>query len=105
MQGREEVIRLLHKDIWSEELLGEEFLYIVERVLEPRERIVLENKVEGYPDEEICRLMRIKPSRLSRIESEIKSKFRNQIDLRVDNLNLKFIYSSKSSRRNGQPRT
>lgn len=99
MKEREEVIRLLHKDIWSEELLGEEFLFIVERILEPRERIVLENKVEGYSDQEICKLMRIKVSRLRRIETEIKSKFRNQLDLRVDNINPKFIYSSRSNRR------
>ncbi len=70
-----QVLRLLlEKDIWSDELLGQDFKFLVERKLGLKERIVLEMKVEGYGDGEILRLTMQTRESLHQMKNRIKRK-------------------------------
>ncbi len=82
----------LENDVWDEELLGKDFALFRKKVLYPKERIVLELKVEGYTNEEICNLMKTKQggmqklTTINRVCYDIKRKFRLGQQTRVDNL-------------------
>jgi hypothetical protein len=85
-----EILRLLlEEDTWSDELLGNDFEFLVEKVLGRTERIVLEMKVEGYREGEIIRLTKQTRFALEKMIQRIKSKLVNGmgVDPRRFNLN------------------
>jgi len=55
-------LRVLHElfamDMWNEELMGELFVNVIETVLHPRERFIVEMKCEGKSDEYIWNTLR-----------------------------------------------
>lgn len=66
-------------DYWPEELLSEEWEWLVEDLLSPVERITLENKVEGYSNQDIARLMSTSLKNIQNVISSIKSKIKNEM--------------------------
>lgn len=87
-----QVVVDLHNDIYRDELLGYSFHYIYYNVLEPKERLVLESKIEGLSNRKIARLLRnkqthlpVKEATIKRHIRKIKSKYRNHMDVRIDN--------------------
>ena len=84
MLNREEILYQIEQyNEWPEEILGIEFINVVEKVLTKKERIILEMKVEGYPNKEICRLMKkMSTDRLYKTISSIKDKLRNEMSTR-----------------------
>lgn len=84
------LMRLEH-DIWDEALLSDDFERIRKYVLAPKERKVLEMRVQGMSIEEICNLMttkqggKQKPQTIKRLCYEIKRKFRTGQRHRIDN--------------------
>jgi len=102
--NEQEVLRLLHNDMWVDELLSKEFEFIIQALLSKKQRQILELKVqfqtnEGtLSNEEIGRLLNIKPSTIRRQIIRIKSKFRNKMELRVDNIPFKWgFYARKKN--------
>lgn len=93
----------LHNNRWTEVLVSEIFRRIYDKILAQKERIVLDLKVqlysEGYGEtnanKEICRLLQIKASTLSRLIYNIRMKYRQGIDIRVDNKLHPEIYRAK----------
>jgi len=84
MLNRDEVLYLVHQDVWPEDLLGDEFIRVVERVLSKTERQILEHKVEGHPDSFIAKLFNMKEDTLERAIRVIKEKLRVGDRVRVD---------------------
>lgn len=79
------VLQDLHHNVFREELLGQDFRRVVQTVLTPRERQVLEMKVQGQKNSEIARQLLLKTSTIGRLIYHIKRKIRNDgIDNRVD---------------------
>ena len=88
------VLRDLHFNIYREELLGQDFTRIVQYILKPRERQILELKIQGVKDGEIGRQLMIKVSTVKRCIYHIKRKFRNDgIDSRVDDKIRKYKFN------------
>lgn len=73
--------------MYPEELVSSSYQYIIWKVLSRRERDVLFQKVEGKTDEEISKLLKITPQAIQRYVYNIRSKYRNHLDTRVDNKN------------------
>lgn len=109
----------MHNNKWTDELLGESFTFVYNRILTKREKIVLDLKIqlfeEGYTDkkanEQIARLTKLKIATILRLLYNIKSKYRHGMDIRVDNKLHPEIYRCKtrkvrklneSIRKNGQ---
>lgn len=87
------ILHLLHNNFWSEELLGEYFSHTADYILTKKQKLILELKVQGTSDKEICKLMRFKSSTLRRQITTIKSKFRNKMNLRVSDLKPEWMKS------------
>lgn len=47
----------LHHDIWDQELIESPFRFYYSRVLMPRERQVVDLKLQGFTDDEVCKRM------------------------------------------------
>ena len=95
MKDKIEVLHLLHRNMWCDELLGGDFKFVVDRILTPRERQLVEMKVQGLPEKEIMQLLCIKFITYGRIIYKIKRKFRHQMETRVDNLRPEFIVRNR----------
>lgn len=86
-------LQQLHNSQWNSALLGDDFTFVYNWILTKRERIVLDLKVqfceEGYTEKEanteIARLLKLKIATIVRCIYSIKSKYRNMMDIRVDN--------------------
>lgn len=99
-KNKETVLHLVQKyKIWPEELMGPDFDYFRLKMLNPKERQILELKTQFYLDgvslvegnREICKLMRLKPSSLRTMVYEIRKKLvQNCKYLRVDDYIRKY---------------
>ncbi len=78
------LIRLHRHDEWDTELEGGLFRYVFDRVLTPTERIIVGEKVKGLIDGEIAVLLGSNPTTIKRHVRNIKKKYRNQMNTRVD---------------------
>lgn len=96
-------LKQLHSGQWVSSLLGDDFSFVYNWVLTKRERIILGLKVQLYEEaytekeanEEISRVLKLKPSTVTRLIYNIKSKYRNMMDIRVDNKLHPEIYRQK----------
>lgn len=79
------VLAQLHHNHYSEELLSDRFSYVVWKILTRREREVLFQKIDGRSNREIADSMHISIATIRRYVYNIRSKFRNHLDTRVDN--------------------
>lgn len=84
----------LHNDIYTENMLSDQYYYVFAKILSRREREVVLLKLDGLTDKEIQQQLHIKASTLKRYTDNIKSKYRNKMDLRVDDW-LKYIKYTK----------
>lgn len=87
-----ELFALTHDRPWPEELLGEDFFYVVERVLSKKERQILEHKVQGYSNKEIADIFGITGRTLSVWIQKIKKKLSIEVDPEVDDHVRRKIY-------------
>ena len=74
----------LHNDIYTDMLIGDDFNYIVWRVLTHKQRQVLFFKVDGLSNKQIGRRMGITELSIKRRIVEIKKLYRNGMNDRVD---------------------
>jgi len=70
--------------VWLDELLNNDFRYVFDKVLSPVEREITMLKIDGHSDTEIIKHLHIKLTTLKRRFRDIKFKYRNQIESRVD---------------------
>jgi DNA-binding CsgD family transcriptional regulator len=84
MLTKEQALLLLHSGMWTEDLLGENFMFTVERVLYPKERQILEMKVQDYSDEYICNVLKVTEATLVRTIRHIKQILRLGFRTRID---------------------
>lgn len=82
-----QILHLLHNNMYPEELVSSSYQYIIWKVLSRRERDILFQKVEGKTDEEISKMLKLTPQAIQRYVYNIRSKYRNHLDTRVDNKN------------------
>ena len=82
----QQILHLLHNDIWDEVLLSNYFAFIVDKLLTVKEKQILELKVQGVDNPEIGLVLQISEDTVRRHTVTIKSKFRNKMNLRVDNV-------------------
>jgi len=73
----------LHHDIWDRELIEAPFRFYYERVLHPRERQVVDLKLQGFSAAEVAKHMGIKPKTLRRYINYICYIYRNKSRGRV----------------------
>jgi DNA-binding CsgD family transcriptional regulator len=80
------ILQNLHRKpaIWDEELIGDLFSYVYTRVLTKTERIIVDNKIAGLVDGEIAVLLQSQVSTIKTHIYNIKRKYRNQTNKRVD---------------------
>lgn len=78
-----QVIYNLHHDIWDDSLLEPPFLFYYQRVLFPRERQVLDYRIQGLTEEEISRKMNLSLKTIVRYEYNIRYIYRNKSRDRV----------------------
>lgn len=74
---------LLHHNIWDETLLEPPFLFFYMRVLAPRERQVVDWKLQGLSDEQVAQKMGIKTSAVAQYVYNIRYIYRNKSRNRV----------------------
>ena len=95
-------VQQLEHDVWEEYLLSDEFSRIRRFVLDPKERKILEMRVQGMSIQDICNIMKTKQggmqkeATIKRLCYEIKRKFRTGQRHRVDNHPL--IRAAKQAR-------
>ena len=73
------------KGRWPEDVLRYPFNYVFNRVLTPVERIITELRVEGRVNGEIAILLNSELKTVQRHIYSIRSKYRNQMNTRIDN--------------------
>ena len=84
-------IQNLENDIWGEELLGQDFANFRRRILAPKERVILDLKVQGLTNGEIAALVKTRQGGMQSIRTvtrvcyDIKKKFRTGQRTRIDN--------------------
>lgn len=96
----------IHNDRWPDEVLGDLFSNLLNKIMMKYERQIVEMKVQFYEEgldekeanTKICKLLNIRPSTLDRYLRDIKYKFRNKMDLRVHKL-LNPMYNYTRGRR------
>lgn len=84
MMSDEQLIYNVHRDIWPDELLGEQYSKLIEKIMSKTERQIIEHKVEGYDDAHISKVFKMTRDSLEARLREIRSKLRNGVDCRVD---------------------
>lgn len=108
MLSRYEVLIALHRyNKWLPELLEDDFKYVVNEVLFPYERQILEHKAKGLPDKRIMSIFCLKPNSYAKYLKDIKKKLRTEANHMVEqevqnfcfkcaNEDYKYLYSCKS---------
>jgi len=82
---RQKLLYDIHNGIWSEKLLEGPFEYVFNVVLTPTERHIVHGKISGFVDGELAIKNKCSLGTVKRHIYNIRSKYRNQIDVRVDN--------------------
>jgi len=82
---RERILFKIHNNIWPTELLESPFDYVYRFILTSKERRIVCYKIDGYVDGEISIKMKIQLGTVKRHIYNIRSKYRNQMDVRADN--------------------
>lgn len=97
---KEEALYQMHHDVWLPELLNPSYFPELMRPhytrfgkklrlkywLTKKELLLIDLKVDGLTNSEIAELLKIRESTLRRKIYDIKSKYRNNMDTRVDDL-------------------
>jgi len=73
----------LHHGIWTADLIGQDFIWLFQNVLSPRERSVTELKIQGLNNAEISKQLGIKETTVKRVTYDIQYKYRNGMENRV----------------------
>ncbi len=79
-----ETLVKLHNDRWTDNLIGQEFGFVFDRILSPAERDVTSYKIQGLTLEQICEKKNCKLQTVKRIIYNIQFKYRNFINKRCD---------------------
>jgi len=74
----------LHNEQWIDELIRDDFKFIFDRILSPVERDITLAKIDGTSNQEIAQQRKSKISTIQRITYNIKCKYRNGINKRLD---------------------
>ena len=88
----------LHNDEYSDDLVGDDFNYIVWRVLTDKQRQILFFKVDGLTNKQVSLQLDISERSLKRRILEIKAVYRNGMTTRVDDKVRYFKYLDKAGR-------
>lgn len=98
--GENTTIHLLHRDIYSSDLFSGDCLFVFDRLLTPKERQIVQMKVDEASTSEILLLLGMQESTLKRHIYNLKMKYRTKAHTRVDNdLRLRAKKGFKSHRR------
>ena len=79
-----EILIRLNNNQWPSELINQDFRFIFDRILSPLERDILLAKIEGTSNEQIAFQRKCKINTIQRITYNIKYKYRNGINKRLD---------------------
>ena len=88
----------IHNDVYTDALIGDDFNYIVWKVLTNKQRQVLFFKIDGLSNKQIGRKMGISELSIKRRIVEIKKLYRNGINDRVDDKVRYWKYLEKNGR-------
>jgi len=81
---RDYVLHQLHNGVYLDDLVGDDFRDVVWNVLSKRERAIVFLKVDGLTDKDVCDMLHLRPSSFERHLYLIRSKYRNRMNIRVD---------------------
>ena len=79
-----EILVRLHNEQWTDELLGQDFKFIFDRILSPVERDITLLRIDKMSVEDIAVKRNCKIGTIRRITYNIKCKYRNAINQRLD---------------------
>jgi len=79
-----EILIRLHNDEWNSDLISQDFNFIFDRILSPAERDVTLLRIDGLSVQEIADRRNTKVVTIQRIAYNIKCKYRNAINKRLD---------------------
>jgi len=85
VEDKDKLLYNIHNNIWDEEVLTV-FEYTIENVLAVRLKQLVELKVEGYPDSDICKLLDISRTTLRKNTETALEILRLGSNPRADNL-------------------
>lgn len=97
-QEQYETLKQLHDDVWTEDLLGGDFQYIFDRILNQAEREITIMRIDGWTVYKIAQYWKVRQKTIKRMVEEIEFKYRTGAGRKVRGIMFK-KYNGRLGRR------